>query len=72
MNVGWFSSEYIYRLVTAAAEWCPQGQVPAGPCGQMFTEIVGTNLSTHIPTHHTSTPRGSFVPGPHWISNSEG
>lgn len=48
------------------AEWCPQGQVPAGPCGQMFTEIVGTNLSTHIPTHPTSTPRGPSALGLCW------
>lgn len=47
------------------AEWYPQGQVPAGPCGQMFTEIVGTNLSAHIPTHPTSTPRGPSALGLH-------
>lgn len=45
------------------SELCPQGQVPAGPCGQMFTEIVGTKLSTHIPAHPTSTPRVSSAQG---------
>ena len=56
------SLECIYRRLPA--EWYPRGQLPARPCGQMFTEIAETDPPTHARIHSTSMLRGRSMLGP--------
>lgn len=56
------SLECIYRRLPA--EWYPRGQLPARPCGQMFTEIAETDPPTHARIHSTSMLTGRSMLGP--------